>query len=170
MRREGNIQVASRQERKADKTPLKSRKKAKRTYSTSGLYALKRAIRGLDMGKVDRRYKVFRALAEWRSELISDLGGQDGLSRQQLAIVDLAVKSKLLLDSVDAWLLAQPSLINARKKSLLPALRERTQLADSLARYMTTLGLERKAKPVPALAEYVEQRYQANGRGRERGA
>jgi len=32
-----------------------------------------------------------------------------------------------------------------------------------LARYMTTLGLERKAKPVPALAEYISERYMGNG-------
>ena len=153
------MQVASRQERKADKTPLKSRKKPKRTYSTSGLYALKRAIRGLDMGKVDRRYRVFRVLAEWRESLLLDLGGQENLSTQQVAIVDLAAKSKLLLDSLDAWLLQQPSLINARKKSVLPVLRERQQLVDSLARILGQLGLERKAKPVPTLAQYVGERY-----------
>ena len=149
------MQVASRQERKADKTPPKSRKKAKRTYSTSGLYALKRAIRGLDMGKVDRRYRVFRVLAEWRESLLLDLGGQENLSTQQVAIVDLAAKSKLLLDSLDAWRLEQPSLINARKKSVLPVLRERQQLVDSLARILGQLGLERRAKPVPTLAQYV---------------
>jgi len=33
--------------------------------------------------------------------------------------VELAVKSKLMLDSIDAWLLKQPSLVNARKKTLL---------------------------------------------------
>ncbi len=153
------MQVASRQERKADKTPPKSRKKAKRTYSTSGLYALKRAIRGLDMGKVDRRYKVFRALAEWRSEFIRDLGGQENLSTQQVAIVDLAAKSKLLLDSIDIWLLQQKSLINVRKKSVLPVVRERQQLGDSLARILGQLGLERKAKPVPTLAQYVGEKY-----------
>ena len=140
-------------------TEHRASKRPKRTYSKHGLYSLKRAICGLDMGRPDRRYRVFRVLAEWRSELIRDLGGAENLSTQQVAIVDLAARSKLLLDSVDAWLLAQPSLINARKRSLLPALRERTQLADGLARYMTTLGLERRAKPVPALAEYVEAKY-----------
>ena len=100
-------------------------------------------------------------LAEWRSELIRDLGGQENLSTQQVAIVDLVAKSKLLVDSLDAWLLKQPSLINARKKSVLPVLRERQQLVDSLARILGQLGLERKAKPVPALSEYLESKYQA---------
>ena len=136
------------------------------TYTKHGLHSLKRAVCGFDMGKLDRRYRVFRVLAEWRSELIRDLGGQENLSTQQVAIVDLVAKSKLLVDSLDAWLLKQPSLINARKKSVLPVLRERQQLVDSLARILGQLGLERKAKPVPALSEYLESKYQA-GHGKK---
>jgi hypothetical protein len=93
------------------------------------------------------------------------LGGD--ISTQQSALVELSVKSKLLLDSIDTWLLTQPSLINARKKSLLPVVRERQQLADGLARYLAQLGLERKAKQV-SLEDYVKAKYgsgAANGEG-----
>ena len=37
--------------------------------------------------------------------------------------------------------------------------RERQQLVDSLARILKQLGLERRAKPVPALAEYIAEKY-----------
>jgi hypothetical protein len=40
------------------------------------------------------------------------VGGQAAISTQQLAMIDLAVKTKLLLDSIDAWLLTQPTLID----------------------------------------------------------
>jgi hypothetical protein len=60
-----------------------------------------------------------------------------------------------MLDSIDAWLLKQPSLVNARKKSLLPVVRERQQLAESLARYVGQLGLERRMKPTPSLQDYL---------------
>jgi hypothetical protein len=90
---------------------------------------------------------------------VADLGGVDIISTQQQAVVDLAVKTKLILDSIDAWLLAQPTLINARKRSLLPAVRERGQLADSLLRLLLALGLERRARKVPDLAEYLRSRY-----------
>ncbi|OFW06337.1 MAG: hypothetical protein A3G20_03490 [Acidobacteria bacterium RIFCSPLOWO2_12_FULL_59_11] len=149
-------------------TAHRASKKAKRGYQKHGMYALKRAICGLDAGKLDRRYKVFRALSEWRSELIQDLGGEENLSTQQTAVVDLAARSKLLLDSVDAWLLQQPSLINTRKKSVLPVLRERQQLVDSLSRILGQLGLERKPKPVPALAQYLEEKYGDNERRSEK--
>jgi hypothetical protein len=97
-----------------------------------------------------------RALAKWRLDLIQDLGGD--VSTQQSALVDLAVKSKLLLDSLDAWLLTQDSLINKRKKSVLPVVRERQTLADGLARYLSMLGLERRSKEV-SLSDYVKAKY-----------
>jgi hypothetical protein len=88
--------------------------------TTHGLHTLKTAVVKLGGRAIDGRYHVGRQLQKWRRELIADLGGQDSISTQQSALIDLAVKSKLLLDSIDAWLLTQPSLINKRKKALLP--------------------------------------------------
>ena len=111
-----------------------------------GLTTLKHAVKQLGSRAIDRRTTVGRELAKWRADVIADLGGQDTISTQQSALVDLAVKSKLLLDSVDAWLLVQPSLINVRKRSLLPVVIQRQALADALARYLSTLGLKRVIK------------------------
>ncbi len=111
-----------------------------------GYYSMKSAIRVLGKRTIDQRTTLGKALAKWRTDLIEDLGGRDAISTQMEALVDLAVKSKLILDSIDCWLLTQPSLVNARKRSLLPAVKERQQLADGLARYLTQLGLERKLK------------------------
>jgi len=58
------------------------------------------------------------------------------------------IETRLLLASVDAWLFEQESLVTEDRKALLPALRERQQLADSLLRHLAALGLERRAKPV----------------------
>ena len=104
---------------------------------------------------VDRRTTVGKALAGWRDELIGDLGGDAVISMRQRALVDLVVRTKLMLDSVDAWLLRQPSLVNVRKRSLLPVVRERTQLADAVARYLAALGLERRVKAVTPIHEYL---------------
>ncbi len=131
------------------------RRKRGRGYYRSGFYALKTTLRALGPRVVDRRTHPGRQLAAWKADLVRDLGGD--LSTQEHVLVDLAVRQKLLLESVDAWLLVQRSLVNGRKKALLPVLRERQQLADALARYMTQLGLERRAKPVPALADYLAQ-------------
>ena len=121
-----------------------------------GFHLLKRTVNSLGNRAIDKRTVTGKALLKWRKDLIQDLGGD--VSTQQSAIVDLAVKSKLLLDSIDTWLLTQRSLINYRKKAVLPAVRERQQLADGLAKYLAMLGLERKVKE-QTLQDYINERY-----------
>ena len=121
-----------------------------------GLYRTKKALKDLGNKTIDRRTVTGKALAEWRSNLVRDLGGDP--STQQSALIDLAVKSKLLLDSVDSWLLTQQSLINAETRSLLPIVRERQVLADALARYLTILGVKRVSKEI-SLSDYVSEKY-----------
>ena len=55
-------------------------------------------------------------------------------SAQQLAIVDLAGKQKILLDSIDTWLFTQPSLVNSRKRSVIPVVLQRQALKALLKR------------------------------------
>jgi hypothetical protein len=119
-----------------------------------GLYSMKKALMRLGSKALDRRFTVGKALAKWRADISQDIGGDP--STQQVAIIDLAVKSKLLLDSIDAWLLTQPSLVNARKKSLLPVVSQRQQLADGFMRCLVRLELERKTKQL-TLQELLEQ-------------
>ena len=87
-----------------------SRQKAKRPYRKSGVWSLKAAVRLLGGRAIDRRTAVGQALEAWRDDFIMDLGGRDALSTQQVALIDMAVKTKLMLDSVDAWILKQPTL------------------------------------------------------------
>jgi hypothetical protein len=109
-----------------------------------GLKPLRHAINTLGNRFLDKRSFASRALIEWRENLIRDLGGE--VSTQQDAIINLAIKTKLLLDSIDTWLLQQPTLIIKRKRAVIPAVAQRQALADALARYMSMLGLARKAK------------------------
>lgn len=125
------------------------------------LYSLEHVVKTLGRRPFPTRGVVGRALAAWRAELVADLGGKDMVTTQQAAVVDLALKTKLLLDSIDAWLLTQRSLVNKTTRALWPVVLQRQQLADALARYMNLLGLERRARPVPALADYVANKYSA---------
>lgn len=126
---------------------------------THSMVKLKRVIdevvgRG---GKViDTRTRVGKAIAAWRAQVADDLGGPEGLSVQQQTIIDVAMRTKLLLDSVDAWLVRQPRIIDGRRRSLFPVVQQRTALADSLVRQLTALGLGRVAKQVPSLRDYLE--------------
>jgi hypothetical protein len=127
--------------------------KARRTRT--GLNALKARVRVRGLQAIDRRTAAARALLGWRDDLVGALGGEDAVSPQQLVLEDLAVRTKLYVDAVDAWIVEQPSLVLARKRSILPVVRERQVLADSLARLLGQLGLERRMKQVPTLRAYL---------------
>lgn len=86
---------------------------------------------------------------------MADLGGEDRLSTQELALVDLAVRDRLLLESVDAWLFEQPRLVNARRKAVYPAVVERQKLAEGFTRRLQALGFQRRSRPTPSLQEYL---------------
>jgi hypothetical protein len=67
---------------------------------THGVSTLKRAVYSLGNRSVDRRTTMGRALAAWRSELLADLGGIENVTTQELALIEEAVKTKLILDWV----------------------------------------------------------------------
>jgi len=131
----------------------------RRPYSRTGLNALKARVKLRGLAAIDMRTSAARALLAWRQELTDDLGGDGALSTQERTLVDLAAKAKLLLDSVDAWILEQPTLISAKHRSVLPVVLQRQQLADALARYLTALGLKRRARKVHDLNSYLAQQY-----------
>ena len=72
-------------------------------------------------------------------------------------MVDLAGRSKLLLDSVDAYLLTCKSIINKRRKTVIPVLLQREQIAEALARRLIALGLEKRTRQL-SLADALAQR------------
>src|SRR5262245_28638816 len=119
----------------------------RRPYSRSGLHTLKKLVVTHGLNALDHRSAPVRALFAWRVELLAALGGDSAVTPQQEALVDLAVRTRLYVDHVDAFLIAQPSLINKKRKTLLPVLRERQALADGLARVLGQLGLERRVPP-----------------------
>ena len=122
---------------------------------THGTDTLKRAVKVLGKRYIDQRTIVGKALAAWRAELLADLGGIEGVSTQELALVEEAVKTKLILDSVDAWLLSQSALINNRSRSVLPAVRDRQALVATLRGLVGDLKLKRRTRTEPSLNEYL---------------
>jgi len=91
---------------------------------------------------------VGQVVRELKAELIADLGGDECVSTAQRIIVDQTAKAWTMLQSVDAWLLRQKSLVNKRNRVLFPVVLQRQTLEDSLVRNLRTLGLEKKAKTV----------------------
>ena len=134
--------------------PVSTQAKAR----THGLLTLRRHLMDLGSRAIDGRSTVGIALRKWRQELIEDLGGEDSLSRQELSLIELAARSKIMLDSVDNWIVSQPSLINGRKKSLHNVVLQRQAIASEYRATLKDLGLKRVKKELN-LKDYVQQKY-----------
>jgi hypothetical protein len=140
--------------------PKGKKRKGPTTRHRHGYHALRHGLDALARrGELlDERTEVGRALAAWRAQLVSDLGGEDALSTAERALVDVAVRDRLLLESVDAWILAQDRVVNGTRRCLYPVVEQRMRLADSVAKRLAMLGLRRRERPIPSLAEYLAAR------------
>jgi hypothetical protein len=121
--------------------------------------ALRNAIRNLsEEGKlawIKGLGELGASLRAWQDALFADLGGEVNCSAQERVLVDLATKTMLMLQHVDAFLLSQPSLINKSRRTLYPVVLQRTTIANSLAQYMGQLGLKRRPKTLPSPHDYI---------------
>ncbi len=124
----------------------------------TGLNALKARVKVRGLAAIDRRTTPARALLDWRRDLLTDLGGEPQVSAAQRALVELAVRTRLYIDHIDAHLMEMGSLVSRRGR-LKPLVEQRQRLVDSLARVLGQLGLERRAKPVTDLQTYISQKY-----------
>ena len=113
-------------------------------------------VKGL--AAIDQRTVAARHLLDWRRDLLDDLGGDPAISAAQRTLADVAIRTRLYLDHVDTFLMEQTTLVVRRKRNrhhLMPLVEQRLRLADSLARVLGQLGLERRQKPPIDLTQYL---------------
>jgi hypothetical protein len=142
---------------KAKKKPTKSASKPKRGYQKHNLTPALQVIKQHGLGAIDKRSQLAKATGKLRSELVADLGGQENLSSQQTKLIDEFIVRHLMVESIDGWLFSQPAILNKRSKSLFPIVLQRMTIADGMIRCLEKLGLERKAKQVPSIQDYINQ-------------
>lgn len=121
-----------------------------------GHYVRKTALLALGFDGIDRRTHHGKEFASRREAVFVDLGGRESLSQIQHDLIERYMRMCVLIDSLDSWLFAQKSIVNKRKKCLIPIVRERAALEDTALRLASALGLERKARPIPDLASYMK--------------
>jgi hypothetical protein len=125
--------------------PGRSGPPGNRNAARHGHYSLKRAVQERGLEAIDGRSALGRALREFRNDLIRDLGGEANLSTAELHLIDLAVRDRLFLESLDAALADRP-LLNRKRGSVAPALEARFRMADSATRRLQALGLKRRTR------------------------
>ncbi len=122
-----------------------------------GLNTAKRVVKELNTKPLDRRTAAGRQAAAFKDGIVADLGGEASVTEAQLQVIEMACKTRFLLDYVDSFLMELgPRMINKRTRSAYPIVQQRNTLADTLLRQLTTLGLERRAAKVPSLQAYIE--------------
>src|SRR4029453_12505275 len=85
--------------------------KPARPYSRHGLNAVKARVRLRGLAAIDMRTVAAREMLTFRDELVAALGGDPELSPQRRKLIDLAARTSLYLDHLDAWLTEQKTLI-----------------------------------------------------------
>jgi len=120
-----------------------------------GLTAMRKSLRTLMTRRLDGRSAVAVAVRRWKDDIRRDLGGD--LTRAQETILEAAAQSWVILSSLDDYLARQPSLVTKRRQ-VVPVVLQRMQIADSLARHLERLGLERRTREVADLTTYLARR------------
>src|SRR5690554_1326689 len=100
------------------------------------------------IAELDGRYAVAQVMRERYQAFTDDLGGADRLSYAQRSLVERALW-------LEYWLAQQEQSL-AKGKDFDVA--RWTQAANSLQGILSKLGLDRQAKDVPNLHDYLKQR------------
>jgi hypothetical protein len=130
------------------------------TRARTGLPALKARVKLRGLAVIDKRTVAARHLLAWRAQLLSDLGGEGRVSTAQRTLVEMAARTKLYVDHVDAVLMEMGRLTTKRGR-LKPLVEQRQRLVDSLCRLLVQLGLERTVSKVPTLDDYLAAKHQS---------
>lgn len=112
------------------------------------------ALDGFQRGWLDRldsRYGLSRELRARFDAVCADLGGADRLSYMQRSLIERALW-------LEHWLATQESSL---AKGADFDVGRWVQAANSLQGIFNRLGIERRAKEVPSLTEYLRQRESA---------
>lgn len=127
----------------------------KPTKSTHGAWSLKRA---LNTGRLDMRSEAGQAIKRLQTRLETDLGGADNLSTQERLIVDRIVKKALIVEALESYALSRRTIFK-RNGELIGCLgRHYLSYTEALRRDLQALGLQRRAKDVPNLQDYLQAR------------
>src|SRR6266446_4965117 len=126
----------------------------------TGLLALKAKVMLRGLAAVNRRTKAARDVVKWRAELVAELGGEPGMTAARLTRIETLVRTKLLLEHLDAQLLEYDTLFSRKRGTLRPQVKailtERNRMAEALERGLAALGASRsKGTVLPSLDDLV---------------
>ena len=100
-------------------------------------------------------------MAELRAQLITDKGGEESVSTAERILIDLVVDAYFKKQSVAAFLLTLPSLVDKRHRGVWRVVRDDVTLGNHLQSLLRDLGLERRTKDMDIAAQLAALHQQA---------
>jgi hypothetical protein len=123
-------------------------KKGNRSRVTHGHYARKVQLRDITLLDISRQTSLGRQVCAKADAIFNDRGGRANCSELERDLVNRYLVTELLVQSIDCWLLEQPSLINKRRRSLYPIVVERNKLVETSLKLASAIGLDRQQKKI----------------------
>ena len=88
--------------------------------------------------------------------MLNHCGGERLVSAVRRRIIERIVFTEYQLDCLDLYLVKLgPRIVNRRKRTLVPIVRERDALVSTLTKLYEQIGLDPRKPPIPTLAEYM---------------
>ena len=98
---------------------------------------------------LDKRSNAFKLFNRLAADIEADLGGRDQLSTIELTLIEAYVGAAVTLQSLNTRL-ALGQVID---------LSQHAQAVSAMVRVASRLGLQRRARPVETLADYLAREY-----------
>ena len=110
----------------------------------------------MNRSSLDGRTAVAKVYDQLVAQIHADLGGRDRLSAIELSLVEAFAGASVTLDHLNTRLLAGAELTQALVGMAAVA-------SSTMVRVAMRLGIERRAKIVPSLDEFLAMRARARG-------
>lgn len=101
--------------------------------------------------KLDGRTESCRLLRNAYDEVISDLGGVEGLSHVQVCLAERFVFLEFILRTLEQRIVESPKKSEAMLSRWIQGL-------NSIVGLAKTIGLQRRAKKIPSLQKYLKDK------------
>ncbi len=121
--------------------------KPPRPYSRHGLNAIKRQVKVRGVEVIDKRTTAGKNLIASKNGLIKDCGGEAQVDTMQRILIQNQSVLQACVSHLSAYLLELPSLVDKRRKTVIPALLQLKELNDAVTRNLQLLNQTRGEKP-----------------------
>ena len=132
------------------------RMKGNNNRETHGFYRRKTKLERVSFNDLNFSSAGGEQLRKRHYELLQHCGGEEFVSAVRRRVIERVIFCEYQLDCLDLYLAGLgPRIINRRKRGLIPIVRERDALVNTLIRLYDQIGLDPVKASPPNLFDYI---------------